>query len=238
MQRLVVGADQLRGDQLRLTAQQQHYLYRVLRLTAGSQFIALDGQGKYWLAQLGPEPGLAIATPQAANPRPRPQVTLAIALPKGNGFDPVVRQTTELGVSRLQPILSERTLLQPSAARLERWQRIAAEATEQSERLDQPQVLPPLTWPDYLARLDHPRQAWLCVTRQLAPHLLTVAHQSLPLGEVVIATGPEGGWTEAEMAAALAAQFQPVSLGPLILRAVTAPVAALTLITAVWDSGG
>ena len=86
--------------------------------------------------------------------------------------------------------------------------------------------------------MDHPRQAWLWVTRQLAPHLLTVAHQSLPLGEVVIATGPEGGWTEAEMAAALAAQFQPVSLGPLILRAVTAPVAALTLITAVWASGG
>ena len=148
MQRLVVGADQLRGDQLRLTAQQPHNLYRLVRLTAGRQFIAMDGQWEDWLAQLGPEPGLAIATPQAANPRPRPQVTLAIALPKGNGFDPVVRQTTELGVSRLQPILSERTLLQPSAARLERWQRIAAEATEQSERLDQPQVLPPLTWPD------------------------------------------------------------------------------------------
>jgi|688.fasta_scaffold18711_5 16S rRNA (uracil1498-N3)-methyltransferase len=237
IQRLMVGAGQLRGDQLRLTAEQQHYLYRVLRLTAGSQFIALDGQGQHWLAQLGPEPGLAIATPQAVSPLARPLVTLAIALPKGNGFDQVVRQATELGVSRLQPILSERTLLQPSAARLHRWQRIAAEATEQSERPQQPQVLPPLAWPDYLARLDHPRQAWLCVTRQPAPHLLTVAQHNLPLGEVAIATGPEGGWTEAEVAAARAAQFQPVSLGPLILRAVTAPLAALTLITAVHDSG-
>jgi 16S rRNA (uracil1498-N3)-methyltransferase len=237
IQRLMVGAGQLRGDQLRLTAEQQHYLYRVLRLTAGSQFIALDGQGQHWLAQLGPEPGLAIATPQAVSPLARPLVTLAIALPKGNGFDQVVRQATELGVSRLQPILSERTLLQPSAARLHRWQRIAAEATEQSERPQQPQVLPPLAWPDYLARLDHPRQAWLCVTRQPAPHLLTVAQHNLPLGEVAIATGPEGGWTEAEVAAARAARFQPVSLGPLILRAVTAPLAALTLITAVHDSG-
>jgi 16S rRNA (uracil1498-N3)-methyltransferase len=236
MQRLVVGTDQLRGDQLWLTLEQQHYLYRVLRLTVGSQFIALDSQGQHWLAQLGPEPGLAIATPQAVSLRPGPQVTLAIALPKGNGFDPVVRQATELGVSRLQPILSERTLLQPSAARLDRWQRIAAEATEQSERLQPPLVLPPLAWSDYLARLDHPRQAWLCVTRQSAPHLLTLAQQSLPLEEVAIATGPEGGWTEAEVAAALAAQFQLVSLGPLILRAVTAPLAALTLVTAVWDS--
>ncbi|MFM7323345.1 MAG: 16S rRNA (uracil(1498)-N(3))-methyltransferase, partial [Nodosilinea sp.] len=229
MQRLVVGANQLRGDQLWLTPEQQHYLYRVLRLTTGSQFIALDGQGQHWLAQLGPEPGMAIARPQVVEALARPTITLAIALPKGNGFDPVVRQATELGVSRLQPILSERTLLQPSTARLDRWQRIAAEATEQSERLQQPQILPPLAWADYLARLDHPRQAWLCVPRQAAPHLLSLALRGPLTGDLVIATGPEGGWTEVEIATALAARFQPASLGPLILRAVTAPLAALAL---------
>jgi 16S rRNA (uracil1498-N3)-methyltransferase len=238
MQRLVVQTEQLQGDRLWLTPEQQHYLYRVLRLTTGSQFIALDGQGQQWRAQLGPEPGLAIATPQPPQDHaalPRPAITLAIALPKGNGFDQVVRQATELGVSRLQPILSERTLLQPSAARLDRWQRIAAEATEQSERLQQPQVLPPLAWSDYLAQLGRPGQAWLCVTRQAAPHLLSLAQRGPLTDDLVIATGPEGGWTEAELAAALAAQFQPVSLGPLILRAVTAPLAALTLVAAAYD---
>jgi len=80
MQRLVVGANQLRGDQLWLTPEQQHYLYRVLRLTTGSQFIALDGQGQHWLAQLGPEPGMAIARPQVVEALARPTITLAIAL--------------------------------------------------------------------------------------------------------------------------------------------------------------
>jgi 16S rRNA (uracil1498-N3)-methyltransferase len=228
MQRLIVQPDQIQDNHLTLTADQQHYLYRVLRLAAADRFMALDGQGQQWVATLGENPGFAHLDPLAAVAPVLPTVTLAIALPKGSGFDDVVRQTTELGVATLQPLITQRTLHQPNPKKLERWQRIAAEATEQCERPNLPNLQPPATWADYL-RQNLPPQRWICLARGESHPLLTVAQASDPNLDTVIATGPEGGWTEAEITAALAAGFQPVSLGPTILRAVTAPMVALTL---------
>ncbi len=235
MQRLMVEPGQVVADRLRLSSSQQHYLYRVLRLGVGQQFVALDGQGQQWMATLTAESDLATLVPTPPSPENgQAPIALAIALPKGNGFDEVVRQTTELGVSALQPVISDRTLHQPNPKKLERWQRIAAEATEQSERLLLPQILLPLPWRDYLKQpMDGYRgYRWICVARGDAPHLLAVAQASDRARPAVVATGPEGGWTEAEVESAIAAGFQPVSLGPYVLRAVTAPLAALTLIAA------
>ncbi|MFZ4639614.1 MAG: 16S rRNA (uracil(1498)-N(3))-methyltransferase [Nodosilinea sp.] len=235
VQRLIIDLDQITGGLLHLTPEQQHYLYRVLRLGGGDQFLALDGQGQQWLAALTDQAGWAMVTPQPVTPDSLPLITLAIALPKGNGFDGVVRQATELGVTRLQPILSDRTLHHPGPNRLERWRRIAAEATEQAERLQLPQILEPLSWSAYLHQTTATTR-WICLARAASPHLLTLAHQSPLTGEISLAIGPEGGWTEAEVTAALAVNFHPVSLGPQILRAVTAPLAALTLVQAVYAS--
>ncbi|TVQ08106.1 MAG: 16S rRNA (uracil(1498)-N(3))-methyltransferase [Leptolyngbya sp. DLM2.Bin27] len=228
----MVEPSQVVADQLHLNGTQQHYLYRVLRLGSGQQFIALDGQGQQWVATLTADSVVATLVPTPPPPGiSQASITLAIALPKGSGFDEVVRQTTELGVSILQPVISDRTLHQPNPKKLERWQRIAAEATEQSERLLLPQILPPIAWRDYLKQPGAAAR-WICVARGDAPHLLTVAQASDPTLPAVIATGPEGGWTELEVERAIAAGFQPVTLGPGILRAVTAPLAALTLVTA------
>ncbi|TVP68996.1 MAG: 16S rRNA (uracil(1498)-N(3))-methyltransferase [Leptolyngbya sp. LCM1.Bin17] len=244
LHRVIVAPDQITPDQIALTQDQQHYLHRVLRLAAGDRFIALDGQGQQWTAQLTTSP--AVAAIVAAQPPLQPStaaITLVMALPKGNGFDQVIRQATELGVTTIQPVISDRTLHHPNPKKLDRWRRIAAEATEQSERLRLPQILSPLPWADYL---NQPGEGvrWLCVARCIEPHLLTALqnghgpsgpvfdHGRLP---ITLAVGPEGGWTAAEIDAAIAVGFQPVSLGSRILRAVTAPLAALALITAVQD---
>lgn len=234
LQRLIVTAAQIGTDQITLTSAQHHYLHRVLRLAPGDKFIALDGYGSQWVATLTSAPNLAhIVEIWPSSPaKSEPALTLAIALPKGNGFDEVVRQATELGVTTLQPVLTERTLTHPNAKKLERWQRIAAEATEQSERLWLPEILEPVPWSTYLnQRPAGPR--WLCVTRYDVPHLLTAVQSAGAINDWLVATGPEGGWTEAEVRAALDQGFQPVSLGPQILRAVTAPLAALAILTAV-----
>lgn len=237
LQRIIVTANQLGADQITLTQPQQRYLYRVLRLAPGDQFIALDGQGQRWIAQLTETPAVShIVKTIPANPADAPTVTLVMALPKGSGFDEVVRQATELGVSCLQPVISDRTLHHPNPKKLERWQRIAAEATEQSERLWLPQILSPLPWGNYLQQAQEGHR-WLCVARGVAPHLLTVAQTSDRAQPITLAIGPEGGWTTAEITAAVDAGFQTVSLGPRILRAVTAPLAALALIAAVRDVG-
>ncbi|NJN22885.1 MAG: RsmE family RNA methyltransferase, partial [Leptolyngbya sp. RL_3_1] len=143
VQRLVVNPSQIQGNCLTLTAEQWHYLRRVLRLTAGAPFIALDGAGQQWQATLTmTEPLATLMMPIIAAAAPV-EITLAAALPK-QGFDQVVRQVTELGVHRIVPILSDRTLLKPSASKIERWRRIAAEAAEQCE---QPRGAAPISAP-------------------------------------------------------------------------------------------
>jgi 16S rRNA (uracil1498-N3)-methyltransferase len=237
LQRLIVEPSQIVDDQLHLTDTQQHYLWRVLRLQAGDQFLALDGKGHLWTVALTePDQPTNILTAQTVTTHEKsPAITLAVALPKGNGFDEVVRQTTELGVTALQPLLTERTLHKPNPKKVERWQRIAAEATEQSERLLLPHVHAPLSWADYLKQVTLP-QRLLCVARSTETTIhLGAALQQQPRGEVVIAIGPEGGWTDTEIAAAVAHDFQPVSLGSHILRAVTAPLVALAMATAVRE---
>jgi 16S rRNA (uracil1498-N3)-methyltransferase len=233
LQRITINPSQLQETQILLTPQQKHYLLRVLRLEDGDKFIAMDGMGKWWLTQLTGETGeilelLEVKTELSVS------ITLMMALPKGNGFDDVVRCCTELGVSSIVPVLSDRTLLNPSPQKLERWRRIAAEAAEQSERAFVPTILEPVPFSTALNEIAA-NHRYICEARGDHPHLTTVLNKNNPSTEITIATGPEGGWTETEITMAINAEFQPVSLGSRILRAVTAPIVALSLIAAACE---
>jgi 16S rRNA (uracil1498-N3)-methyltransferase len=159
-------------------------------------------------------------------------ITLIVALPKGNGFDEVLRCCTELGVTTIAPVLSDRTLLQPSPQKLERWRRIATEAAEQSERAFVPTILEPVAFSQSLSFTNSHK--YICEARGNFPHLKDCLPEQRQ-GTIVIATGPEGGWTEQEIKSAIASGFQGVSLGRRILRAVTAPVVALSLVSAACE---
>lgn len=228
------------------TPAQQHYLRHVLRSHPGERLIVTDGQGQAWLAQLiAADISVGIAAklldPIPARSELAVAVTLIAALPKGNGFDAVVRQAVELGVACIAPVLSERTLLRPSRQKCDRWQRIAQEAAEQSERLAVPPVLEPVSLSVGLETWQPTAHRYLCVARHSAPSLLSCLEQDRGNAEIVgnlaIAIGPEGGWTDAEVETAIGLGYQPVSLGSRILRAVTAPVASLSLVSAVFDPG-
>ena len=240
LQRLAIASSQFQQEQIFLTQDQQHYLGRVLRLREGDRFIAMDGQGKWWLAQL--EGNLARVLEALLVQTELPiSITLIVALPKGNGFDEVVRCTTELGVSIITPVISENTLLNPSPQKLDRWRRIAQEAAEQSERSFVPKILEPVSFSSILnSQASFVTNQYICEARGNYPHLQDCLHnQGLwtnDQGPITIAIGPEGGWTEKEVECAIAAQFQPVSLGRRILRAVTAPIVALSIVAAQLES--
>ncbi|MBP0012636.1 MAG: 16S rRNA (uracil(1498)-N(3))-methyltransferase [Roseofilum sp. SBFL] len=229
-QRVAIAPEQLDNDIIRLTPQQQHYLYRVLRLQPGDRFIALI-QPEWWLSEL-----CDLETAQRLEMIPMQTelaiaITLMVALPK-NGFEEIIRCCTELGVMEIMPVITDRTLLKPRPQKLERWRRIATESAEQCERQHIPTIADPLSFTQAMQTPHiHP---YLAVTRISVPHLLTLPLPS-PSETILIATGPEGGWTPQEVEEATIAGFQPISLGQRILRAVTAPIVALSLLAGHYE---
>jgi len=234
MQRLAIAPTQIQDGQILLTEAQFHYLGRVLRLQTGDRFMALDGRGGAWMATLGQktaELGEVIRFDTELSVR----VTLMVAMPKGSGFEEIVRQGTELGVTGFQPVASDRTLLKPSANKLQRWRRIAAEAAEQCERAIIPTICDPVSFTQALQTVAETQvQGYIATARfeGVSPLLTVLSPESQA---IALATGPEGGWTAAEIQAAIASGFVPVSLGKRILRAVTAPIAAMGAIAAYFE---
>ncbi|NER33019.1 MAG: 16S rRNA (uracil(1498)-N(3))-methyltransferase [Oscillatoria sp. SIO1A7] len=275
LQRLTIAPEQIQDQHIILSYSQQHYLIGVLRLGDRGRFIAMDGQGHWWLAALSDAKGkkAKILEPIPAATELPSGIALIIAMPKGNNaFDELVRQTTEIGVARIYPVTSQRSLLKPSQHKLERWRRIATEAAEQSERQQVPTVAEPISFEASLSLPGSDR--YICVARgdTLAggdtPHLLdclqkasgnsatgnlasgqdsspTIEPSASPpdsafpssgSSSILIATGPEGGWTRAEVELAIAAGFVAVSLGRRILTARTAPIFAASLAAAVLEA--
>jgi 16S rRNA (uracil1498-N3)-methyltransferase len=254
LQRITLTPSQIHEHQIDLTSAQHHYLTRVIRLKTGGQFQAIDGTGKLYLAAI-----MAVSSPDIAartakiiqtiaavdldgadaieNGEITPSIVLICALPKGNNFDDLVRACTELGVTTIFPALSDRTLLKPSPHKLPRWCKIAQEAAEQSERTTIPLIAEPQALQLIFSQLPARSDRYLCAARGEHPHLLTCL-QSRQLTDrlpIIIAIGPEGGWTDAEIDLAIQHNFQLVSLGRHILRTITAPIVALSIVAATID---
>ena len=229
-QRFVIESHQKQGDLIQLTEAQNHYLRRVLRLSKRDRAVAITGTGMAWIVELTPDQAKIIASIEI-NTELSVNVTLLVSLPK-QGVDEIVRCCTELGVTTIVPVLSERTVLNPSANKLSRWQRIAAEASEQSERAIVPTIQSPISFTQALTDYSG-NQGYFCTARHNAPVLSKILPSQLTINQpLVIATGCEGGWTDSEILQAQEAQFQLVSLGKRILRAVTAPITAMSLVGA------
>jgi len=230
--RLLLDFNTLENGLIVLTPEQSHYLKKVVRLKSHDRFIALNGQGQAWLAEIIDNSAHLLEAINETSELPV-QVNLMVAIPK-NGFDDIVRAATELGVYRIIPLLTERGLVNPSPQKIDRWRKIAREAVEQSER----QIIPIIEEPQpFLAILNRGANpgttCYIGVTRRTVDRLLSQLQTST---EITIAIGPEGGWTEAEIEQAIAADFLPVSLGKRILRTITAPLVALAIINAYLDS--
>jgi len=222
-----------------LSRSEQHYLRRVLRLRDGDPVAVVDGEGSRWSAALQASERLQLMEPLDAplqrQPAAERRLQLALALPRRD-VELVWRMATELGIDRLQPLRAERcvAITEPP---LERWRTVVAEACEQCERLWLPGIAGLEEAGPWLAGAGaasaDPPLRLLATTRQHSlPLLQELLLEHRPAArELVVAVGPEGGWSPAEEQAALAGGWQPVSLGPTILRTDTAAVAASALLT-------
>lgn len=231
--RLVITPEQIQEHKITLDAQQQHYLLRVLRLSNGDRFIALDGAGNSWLAEIADRSAQIIKSIEIKTELPV-ALTLITALPKGSSYEQVIRCCTELGVSNFMPVISDRTIIKPSPNKVQRWRKIATEAAEQSERRIVPDICEPVKFASAIVNSTSRQDRYICVARGNMPTFWSCL-QNRTQPEIVIATGCEGGWTEAEIKAAIAVGYQPVSLGDRIFRAITAPIVASSLAVAILE---
>ncbi len=192
--------------------------------------------GNLYLAELSDKTARTIELIATIDPELPHPVTLICALPKGNNFDDIVRACTELGITTIIPAISDRTLLQPSPQKLQRWRKIAREAAEQSERSIIPEIAEPCAFQTILAQLPARSHKYLCEARGEHPHLLNCLQSTRDPNPIILAIGPEGGWTDGEIEFAIEHSFQLVSLGKQILRTITAPIVAVAIVSAVTNT--
>lgn len=228
--RLYVGAALGAGLSVPADEGQAHYLLHVMRAKAGQRVSLFNGRDGEWLAEIGTltKRGVTLTClKQTVRQAGVPDLWLAFAPIKKTPSDYLTQKATELGVSALLPVFTRRTIV--SRINLERMAANAIEAAEQCERLSVPEIREGVTLEKLLAGWPQERKLYFCDEGGDAQPLAKVAQA----GPAAILTGPEGGFDPAERALLRGKSFVvPVTLGPRILRADTAALAAL----AIWQS--
>ena len=170
----------------------------------------------------------------AGPPTPQASVVLAQAILKGDRMNWVIQKATELGVTAIIPLLTSRVIARPPAGRIrtarERWQRIAVDAAQQSEQWEFPGVTQPMALPELFQHVPHAALQCALLERGAERSLGSLSIDHTFRGTIVLAVGPEGGWTPEEMQELLDQRFQSISLGESILRSETAPLVALSIL--------
>lgn len=227
--RLFVRTPLMEGVRVDLNAGQANYLGNVMRLGEGAELLVFDGSSGEWLGRIedaGKKRMTLSVERKTREAETIPDVWLAFAPVKRAQTDWLVEKATELGAARLIPVMTQRTVAE--RVKLERMESIAIEAAEQCGRTVLPEIAEPLSLTRLLAERDPARKLYFADEGggdRVA--------DTFEVGPTMILTGPEGGFTDQERASVrAAANAVPISLGPRILRAETAALAAL----AAWMS--
>jgi 16S rRNA (uracil1498-N3)-methyltransferase len=222
-------ADRVQGDRAYLLGPNAAHLYRVLRVKTGQEFdVAANGvlrAGK--VISAAPEQVEFLLGAEVASP-PLPRVTVYLSIFKFDRMEWALEKLTELGVERIVPVMAQRTeqhLARAAEKRVERWRKLVHEAAQQSRRIAPPEITGPMALNQAIASESATRI------------VLSEEEDRMPLRELLagckpplaLAFGPEGGWSPPELATFNDNAWQAASLGPTILRAETAAIAALAV---------
>jgi 16S rRNA (uracil1498-N3)-methyltransferase len=233
----------VRNDRAEVSGDTAEHLRRVLRVEAGQRFEIADNRSVY-LAEIEgfrKDHVLFHVLERLEEEAPPVRAILLASLIKFDRFEWIVEKATELGAEAIVPVEAERSekgLAKAAAKRVERWRRIALESSQQSRRSRLPEIEPCVSFQRALETTASCRY-FLDEERGVPPlaSALPPAERRAPHDLVCLLVGPEGGWTGSERDAAGAQGWTPVTLGPQILRAETAALAALAVIVSAWIPG-
>jgi 16S rRNA (uracil1498-N3)-methyltransferase len=213
-----------------------HHLSKVLRMQADRELILFNGLGGEYLARIDSITKKNVcATPLEFNAENRQsplQLELAIGISRGDRMEWVLQKATELGVTKITPLITERTEVKfnndRAERKIDRWRQTIISACEQCQRNLLPELLEPIQVTDWVTRCD----------AELKFVLHHRQNQKLPQDKhtksLALLIGPEGGLSETEIDHAVAKGFSALTLGPRVLRTETAPVAAISLVQFLW----
>jgi 16S rRNA (uracil1498-N3)-methyltransferase len=232
--RFFVDAPLRAGSVCTLSEEAAHHAIHVLRLREGEDITLFNGRGGEYAARIASIQRLRIAVDilqHRAVERESPlRVTLVQGVSAGEKMDSTLRKAVELGVAEVQPVLAARSVARPKGERAEgrraHWQKLMIAACEQCGRNRIPEVHPLIPLLDYRTSADSTR---ILLSPQARLKLSEAAKDS---STIILAAGPEAGFTAEEEAALVSAGFTPASLGPRVLRTETAAVAALAALSA------
>ena len=231
--RFFVPRDFIRDGTACLPADQAHHLRDVLRIRAGDAVEIFDGAGNAYAGDVAfREDGVRVCGLQPLpSPETRAPLILAASLIKSSKFEWILQKATELGVREIVPLRSRRSEIDVpggrTAKRVERWDRIVQEASRQCGRSSLPRLHPPRAADDFFSAREYSGHARALFYERASEAWDPVAG-ALRNG-LVLCVGPEGGWTEEEVGRAQAAGYGIYTLGPWILRAETAAIAAVSV---------
>jgi 16S rRNA (uracil1498-N3)-methyltransferase len=234
--RFFISPGQISGSRITVTGGDVRHIAGALRMKPGETLVLCDGKGTEYVAtisQIGQAELVAEIVREAKREMPYPRVTLGQGLPKSDKMDWIVQKATELGVSNILPLATERTIvkIKDEEKRINRWQKIAREAAMQSNRMDIPDIGQIVSFKEFLRSLTpDPRTLLLLPWEEGTEPIKNVLRQNAEVKNILILIGPEGGFSVAEADMAKSKGFHLVSLGPNILRTETAAIAVLSMI--------
>jgi 16S rRNA (uracil1498-N3)-methyltransferase len=242
MHRFFVQPENISGDDVVLRGADVAHIHTVLRLSHGDRIQVLDGLGNRYFVQLTGVKAKEVHGRVESKEKFQTESPLAIqmgmALLKGNKFDPVLRKAVELGVHTVAPLRTERCIAKvmrtDAGKKVARWQRIAEEAAKQSGRSHLPAVFPDILSVEDFCRENETAEIKLIFWEEEQAHRLADVSPQTPPRSLAFLTGPEGGFSASEIQTAGQYGFRPITLGPRVLRAETAPIVALSLLQNRW----
>jgi 16S rRNA (uracil1498-N3)-methyltransferase len=223
-------ADEVSGNRAALTGSHAQHLSRVLRVRVGQTFDIATTQGvRSGIVTAIDDSRVEFELGDAVIEQPAPAITLALAIFKFDRMEWAIEKCTELGVARIIPVIGQRSeprLATAATKRVERWKRIAMQASEQSRRASPPEIIEPVKVKD-LIQFPAANRVLLSESEHEIMLRDAVAEHG---GDILLAVGPEGGWTAGEIELFRAAGWTSASLGNTILRAETAAIAAVAVV--------
>ena len=215
----------LQGDEAK-------HLSQVLRIQPGKTITVFDGLGSFAEAKVinvsKQRVDLMLELAES-DPDPLPEIILAQAIPKGKNMDWIVQKAVELGVSKIQPLITRHTIVNPGDQKAEKWRRTALEACKQCGQNLLPVIADPVPFADWISQ-PHAELKLIASLAENPQNFREVLQANTELDSVTIAIGPEGDFSPEETEAALAADFIPVTLGHLVLRVETATMLTISAI--------